>query len=102
MTQFENFKNMDIDAFAEWLDEHGAFDGSSWMKWWDENYCKKCDPIKCHYTEVQEKLGFKPFYNRSIECAYCELEHKCRFFPDMDELPDNKDIIKMWLKTECK
>ena len=36
MTQFEKFKNMDINQFAEWLDRYGAFDNSPWIQWFDE------------------------------------------------------------------
>ena len=102
ITWFEKIRSMDIDELAEWLDENGQFDGSPWMKWWDENYCQKCDPIECHYTETKEKLGFEPFYERSIECAWCELEHKCKFFPEMKDVPDSNEIVKMWLESEIK
>ena len=89
MTQFENFKNMDIDAFAEWLDEHGQFDGSPWMTWFDVQYCKNCESVMCRYEDGR----------REFPAAWCELEHKCRFFPDMDEVPSNKDVIKIWLES---
>lgn len=102
MTRFEEFKNMDIETLVEWICENGQFDGSPWMTWWDENYCQQCDPIECRYVEAKEKLGIEPFYERSIECAYCELEHKCRFFMEMDEIPSCKDIVKMWLESEVE
>ena len=36
---------------------------------------------------------------REFPCSYCELNGNCKFFPDLDEAPDNKMIIKMWLET---
>lgn len=99
MTRFEEFKHMDIDTLAKWIDKNGQFDGSPWMKWFDENYCKKCEPIECSYAEC-EKLGIKPFYKSSLKCAYCELEGYCKFFPDLDYIPDNEDVVKMWLELE--
>ena len=90
ITQFKLLKTKNIDEFAEWLDKHGQFDGSPWMKWYDENYCKKCEPIMCHYPD--SKVEFP--------CSWCELNNnKCKFFPQLDEAPDNKKIIKMWLNT---
>lgn len=89
MTHFEQFKNMSIDELAAWLDKHGEFDGSPWNTWWDQNYCSKCEPIECYLQE----------YFRPIHCSWCELEHKCKFFPDIDGIPGNNDVIKMWLQT---
>lgn len=98
MTQFENFKNMDIDAFAEWLDEHGQFDGSPWMTSWNEKYCNNC-PVE--HGHLPDDSGEDRWYVPT-EFAWCEKHFKCRYFPDRDEVPDNKDIIKMWLETECE
>ena len=102
MTRFEEIKNMDIDAFAEWVDEHGNFDDSSWSKWFDENYCQKCEPIECYYADVKEKLDMElnDWCKTPIYCAWCELEHKCKFFQDMDDVPSCKEIAKMWLELE--
>ena len=102
MTNFEKFTTSDIDALARFLDKHGAFNGSPWMKWFDENYCKKCEPIKCDSKTAQTVLRISPFYCSGVTCAYCELEDKCKFFPDLDYIPDNEDIIKMWLELEVE
>lgn len=98
MTRFEKFKNMDIEAFAEWLDEYGMFDGSPWMEWWNEKYCNNC-PAEHGY--LPDDSGFNRWYVPT-EFAWCECNNKCRFFPDMDEAPSNKDIIKMWLESVVK
>ena len=92
MTQFEKFNLMDIDTLAEWICEHGEFDGSPWCKWFDETYCRKCEPVMCHY----------PNSKREFPCAWCELERKCKFFMNLNEQPDSKDVIKMWLESEVK
>lgn len=91
MTIFEKFKSMTIDEFADWLDKYGQFDGSPWMSWWDDKYCSKCEPIK-----VENETYVIP-----VMCAWCELhENKCKFFPDREEMPSNKDIIKMYLEEQ--
>lgn len=33
MTKFEDINSKNIDEFAEWLNEHGTYDYSSWSKW---------------------------------------------------------------------
>lgn len=90
MTVFDNIKNKNIDEFAEWLDKCGVFEDSPWHKYWNENYCHKCEP------EIGRILGT----DRDTEFAWCELHNKCKFFKDMEDIPDNKQIIKMWLESE--
>jgi hypothetical protein len=68
-----------------------------------EKYCSKCESIKCKYADAEEKLGFSPFsYSGEIECAYCELENKCRFFSELEDAPSNVEMIKMWLIEETE
>lgn len=88
MNNFEKFKQMSMNEFAEWLDEYGNFDSSPWMKWFDKKYCANCESIITHPVD---------YPNLNTPCAYCELEEKCKFFPDMKEPPDTLKIIKMWL-----
>lgn len=90
MTVFENIKLKNIDEFSEWLDKHGRYDYSAWSKWWDDNYCLKCEAVTAY---VQELHG-------EHECAWCELNGKCKFFQELDDIPDNKQIIKLWLESE--
>lgn len=91
MTKFESIKSKNIDEFAEWLDKYGAYDGSEWCEWFDDNYCQKCE-TEYIYSER---------FDMELPCGWCEIHHnKCRFFQDMDSVPDNKEIIKMWLETE--
>lgn len=92
MTYFDILKSMDIHQFAEWLDENCRFDDSPWIAWWDAKYCKNCEPIMCCYKGS----------NREFPCSWCEIEHNCKFFQNIDEVPNNKEIIKMWLESEVK
>lgn len=91
MNNFEKLKQMSVNKFAKWLDEYGNFDSSPWMKWFDETYCANCESITTHPVA---------YPNLDIPCAYCELEKKCKFFPDMKEPPDTLEIIKMWLMSD--
>jgi hypothetical protein len=91
MTVFDNMRSKSIDEFTEWLDKYGQFDNSPWMKWFNEKYCSNCEPIMCHCEGSEAEFP----------CGWCELnDNKCKFFPDMDHSPDNRDIIKMWLESE--
>lgn len=92
MTRFEQIKLMNIDELSKWLDAYGQFDGSPWMDWFDGLYCQNCPSIICHYEN-----GYGEF-----PCCWCEINDKCKFFPEMDEMPNNKEIIKMWLESEVK
>ena len=86
MVVFELFKSKNIEELTEWLDEYCMSDFSPWTNWFDVNYCKKCDGI---------------FYNGDgKDYAWCELNSGCKYFPDMNDIPDNKQIIKMWLESE--
>lgn len=96
MTKFDNFKSKNIDELVEWLDKYGAFDNSPWMLWFDKNYCRNCPPEDSLIPDSQEEQE----YWHHCECAWCELHDKCKFFPEMDEVPDNKQVIKMWLESE--
>ena len=90
MTVFENLKNKDIDELSEWLDKYGYFEDSPWMEWWNHTYCSKCESIKGKYSDYDIEMIF----------SYCELHDQCKFFPDMNQVPDTKEIIKMWLESE--
>ena len=90
MINYDRFKNMSINELSEWLDKHGDFDSSPWMTWFDHKYCKNCQDVMCHYENSEY----------DFPCSWCELENKCKFFQELDEVPDNKMIIKMWLESE--
>lgn len=92
MKVFDEIKSKNIDELAEWLDKYGMFDGSPWVDWFDKNYCKKCEPVIAHASHL----------NKDMEFAWCELNDNCRYFTDMNNAPDNKEIIKLWLGHECE
>ena len=99
ITWFEKLKLMDIEELASWLDKHGQVNNSPWMKQFNKMYCNKCTPEYGYATDCTGE------YEWSVPCEYswCELnDFKCKFFPDMEEAPDNKDMIKMWLQTEVE
>ena len=94
MTNFEKLQSLDIEQFAEWLDKNGMWDNSPWSKWFDLKYCQQCESVK---ATVKDYFG-----TRECDFAWCELEHKCRYFADNEEIPDCKEIIKMWLEAEVE
>lgn len=103
MTKFESIKSKNIDELAEWIDTYVIFDDSLWMKWWDENYCQKCEVVAMPREEYARIVGWgHSDYRGGIVCGYCEVNGKCRYFQDMDNVPNNKEIIKMWLETEAE
>lgn len=103
MTKFESINSKNIDEFAEWLDRYGAYDNSAWGKWFDKNYCQRCESVIMDRKEYARIDGWNHSdYHGDIECAYCEIHKNCRYFEDVDGVPDNTEIIKMWLETEVE
>lgn len=98
MNNFEKLKSFDMDQLADWLAEHSQYDHSPWSEWFDKKYCKNCESIICRHEDTEKMLGLKPFF----ECAYCEVYDKCKFFADADDVPDEKETIKMWLESEVE
>lgn len=92
MNNWAKLKNMSTEDWAEWLDQYGQFDNSPWITWFGQKYCKNCENIMCKYEDGE----------REFPCSYCEVYDTCKFFPDLDEVPGNKMIIKMWLETEIE
>ena len=92
MRVFDSIKNKNIDEFVDWLDENCDPNFAPWWKWWDENYCDKCERIESETTN---------FFGYKMEYAYCELNSNCRFFKDRKDMPNSKQVIKMWLESEA-
>lgn len=92
MTVFDSIKNKNIDELAEWIDEHCNFDDALHWKYWDENYCNKCEPI----TAGTNVFGYP------LKYAPCEITGNCKFFKDAKDIPNSKQVIKMWLESEEK
>ena len=108
MTNFKHLQTMTIEELATWLDENGMFDNSAWSNWYNKRYCENCESIECKYEGSKEKLGIESLFEDSIiECAFCELADesgvkKCRFFQELDDVPDSKKIIELWLQEEAE
>lgn len=94
MTIFEEIKSKNIDKMTDWIDEHFDFDNAPYWRFWDENYCSKCKPIN---IEITNYFGYE-----IGEYAYCEVNGNCKFFKDMEKIPNSKQIIKMWLESESE
>lgn len=100
MNNFEKIKNMSLEDLTNWIDEHGMYDNTPWMNWWNDNYCDRCESIIVKAEDAEVKLNIKPFCDEEYECAYCEVHDHCKFFPDRAS-PDVKEIITMWLEAEA-
>lgn len=98
MNQYDYITSLNKEQLIDWLDTYADSDISPWRRWFDENYCSKCEPIKCSYAEC-EKLNIKPFYKSNLICSYCEWEKKCKYFPDLEEVPNSRKMIELWLET---
>lgn len=85
MTVFELLKSKNAEELSEWLDEYCHTDFAPWISWWDRNYCNKCDSV--YYDGDKNEYG------------WCEVYNKCRYFQNMNEIPNHKQIIKMWLES---
>ena len=83
MKKVDEIKSKSFNDFAEWLNDNGN-DDSPWINWFDKTYCKHCDCVSVNGKDY----------------AWCEVYNKCRFFPEMEEVPDCLQMTKMWLNTE--
>lgn len=92
MTKFDSIKSKNIDELAEWLDKYAGFDDAPWTTWFDMKYCKDCEP------EIARKENTN-YYNVA-SFGWCELHGKCKYFQELEDTPDNKQVIKMWLESE--
>ena len=95
MTNFEKLKSLEIDQLVEWLDENGHHD-AIWWKWFEETYCKKC-PMET--VMVPHHVGEETYYTRCAS-TYCAEHDNCCFFPELKDVPDSKETIKIWLESE--
>lgn len=93
MNYFEYIKNMNIDEFAAWLDkEFSWFYDTPWEEWWSKNYCNKCEP---EFIEWEGRFDKVPI-------GWCELHDKCKYFQSLDDIPNSKQVCKMWLEKEVE
>lgn len=103
MNNFEKLQSMSMDELAKWLDKNGIVDDGPWMTHFNNTYCANCESVMCKHEDAEDILEFKLFpWEDEAECAYCEVYKKCRYFQDMDEVPDGKEIVKLWLEAEVE
>ena len=95
MNNFEKIKAMSIDQLIDWLDTNGHHD-AIWWKWFEEKYCDKCDTI----TTLIPDYDGEETWLRPCVCSYCEENDKCFFFQEMEDVPNSKETIKLWLEAE--
>ena len=93
MKQYDILKSKTIDELARWLGEYTYTDNSPHIKWFGENYCEKCEPEIVHLAVFD--IG-------ECKCGWCEIHDKCKFFQELDDIPDNEEIIKLWLESEAE
>lgn len=92
MTVFESLKTKNIDELARWINKKDTLSDYPWIRWFDKNYCRKCETV---FAIVE------PF-DHECECAWCEAHKKCKYFQDMVDIPNNEEIIKLWLESEAE
>lgn len=90
MKMIEKIKSMNTYELADWLDEYIEVYSAPWTKWFDKNFCKKC------YAEIIHNA----YTDRDMEYSWCKLNDKCKFFKELDDIPSDKQIIRMWLNSE--
>jgi hypothetical protein len=98
MTYYDQISSKSLEDLAKWLDVNGQFDGSPWMKWFDKTYCSRCESIHIKKEDSKAILGFELMFVDETTCSYCEVNKKCKYFPELPKTPTNVDIIEMWLK----
>lgn len=92
MTKFEELQKLNLEQTVEWLSKCYNLIDAPWDRWFSETYCKKCEAIH----------AFVPEFKRDVSCAFCELNKKCKYFTELGHVPNNKDVIKLWLESEAE
>lgn len=91
MTNYEKLQSLPLQDCANWLSK--IAEERPWQEWFDNSYCKKCQPIWGKYKGREKEVPF----------AWCELhDNKCMFFSEKDGLPGIEDEIEGWLKEEAE
>lgn len=102
MNHYKQLTSLSLEELAKWLDNNVQHDDSPWMAWFNKKYCSKCEPEIVKKEDSMSKLDFELLFNeKEIECSYCEVYNKCRFFPNKENL-STVEIIELWLKEEVK
>lgn len=94
-TNYELFmeNTKDIETLAKFLvDSLGLEEDGipTYAKWFNENYCGKCPIVSTHKDEVNDV---------EWEYRHCECNDNCYFFQHLKKVPDNVELLTMWLKS---
>ena len=95
MNNLKKLQSMNIDQLIDFLNTNGHHN-AVWWEWFEEKYCNECAPEIGYINDVDGEHTWQI----GCMCSYCETHANCRFFPDMDDVPDNKETIKLWLESE--
>ena len=90
MTNFEKLKSMNEEEISEFLDSTANIDDTPWIVWFNKKYCENCETIRS-YERTPDVY---------YDSTYCEVNGNCRYFQDKDDIPDNKEMIELWLESE--
>ena len=85
--KFEEINAMNIDEFAEWFSKNCSHDTDPCITWWNDTYCKNC--------------GDSDDSNVEFKYSWCELNGNCKFFQNMDHVPNPVEMVKLWLESEA-
>lgn len=84
MKRIDKFKSMSVDEIAEYIATNWIHDNDPVITWFDNEYCNQCSSIIID----------------NVEYAWCEVHKKCPYFPKLDSVPDNVQMIKLWLESK--
>ena len=90
MTNFEKLKSMNEKEISEFLDSNISIDDNPWTVWFNKRYCENCETIR----------GYSLIPDVYDDFTYCEVNGNCRYFQDKDDVPDDKEMIELWLESE--
>lgn len=91
MTNFEKIKSMSENELVCWLANNGKVDNAPWDKWFNQQFCEKCETEKV----------MSSFYGEEVDCAFCEAKGYCRYFPDRKNITEITNIIQLWLEENA-
>ncbi len=92
MRLYEKLLGLSIEEFAQEIESWSDCEVEPWHDWFESEYCEHCAPVYAQY----------PLDHVTHACAYCELNDKCRHFPEMNHIPTGAEIVEMWLEQEVK
>jgi hypothetical protein len=98
MTLYEKLIGLNKEDLAKEIHEMWRENREEpWTEWFCERYCTCCAP-------VYEKNPFtgEDYQDDAYLCSYCELNGRCRHFPELNEVPSDEKMILIWLSQQVK